>query len=128
MLPQSLKEPLQLQLQRTKFTHERDLSLALGAAYLLYALSRKDPNANRHWIWQYVFPADKLCRDPRDGMIRRHRVHEATLQRVMQEAAPVIVIPRRVCLHSLNLCRQHSEVLGITAECLRLEIRRSLDF
>jgi integrase len=102
MLPQSLKEPLQHQLQRAKFFHDRDLALNLGAVYLPYALSRKYPNANRQWIWQYVFPADKLCRDPRDGIIRRHYVHEATLQRVMQDAVRVAAIPKRISCHTLR--------------------------
>lgn len=102
MLPQSLKEPLQRQLQRTKLIHDGDLKLGLGAVYLPYALSRKYPNANRHWVWQYVFPSDKLCRDPRDGTVRRHHVNEATLQRVMQEAVRVAAIPKRVGCHTLR--------------------------
>jgi integron integrase len=102
MLPLSLKEPLQRQLQRTKLTHDRDLSLDLGAVYLPFALARKYPNASRNWIWQYVFPSDKLCIDPRDGITRRHHVHENTLQRVMQDAVRVAAIPKRVSSHTLR--------------------------
>jgi integron integrase len=102
MLPLSLKEPLQRQLQRTKVIHDLDLRMGHGAVYLPYALSRKYPNANRQWIWQYVFPSQNLCIDPRDGVTRRHHVHENTLQRVMQEAVRVSAIPKRISCHTLR--------------------------
>jgi integron integrase len=103
LLPQSLKEPLQSQLQRTKLIHEGDLSKGYGAVYLPFALARKYPNASRHWAWQYVFPSGNLCRDPRDGTIRRHHVNETTLQRVMQVAVRVAAIPKqRISSHTLR--------------------------
>jgi len=102
MMPLSLKDPLQRQLQRAKVIHDFDLRMGHGVVYLPYALSRKYPNANRQWIWQYVFPSQNLCIDPRDGVTRRHHVHENTLQRVMQEAVRVSAIPKRISCHTLR--------------------------
>ncbi len=65
MLPDSLIAPLQEHLLRVKRLHEEDLARGHGAVYLPYALERKYPNANREWIWQYVFPANRLSVDPR---------------------------------------------------------------
>src|SRR6266446_6689803 len=42
------------------------------------------------------------------------------------QTAGAIVVPRSVGFYSLNLGSQHSEVLRVTSECLRLEIRCSL--
>jgi hypothetical protein len=38
--------------------HQEDLAIGCGAVYLPDALARQRPNANREWIWQYVFPGE----------------------------------------------------------------------
>jgi integron integrase len=62
MLPDRLKPDLQRHLERVKLLHAEDLRRGLGAVYLPLALSRKYPNAEREWCWQYVFPAAGLAR------------------------------------------------------------------
>jgi site-specific recombinase XerD len=42
---------------------------------------------NKEWIWQYVFPADRLSVDPRSHQVRRHHADESTLQRAVRQAA-----------------------------------------
>jgi integrase len=59
-LAESLVQPLSLHLERVKALHEADLSRGGGSVFLPHALARKYPNAPREWIWQYVFPAEKL--------------------------------------------------------------------
>jgi integron integrase len=71
MLPVSLVTPLKEHLQRVKRLHERDLASGYGSVYLPFALERKYPNANREWIWQYVFPSARLAKDARTGIARR---------------------------------------------------------
>ncbi|MDR4509392.1 MAG: tyrosine-type recombinase/integrase, partial [Candidatus Brocadiaceae bacterium] len=66
--------------------HEQDVKKGLGEVYLPYALSRKYPNAAREWGWQYVFPSQKLSKDPRSDTIRRHHINESSLQRAVQKA------------------------------------------
>ena len=36
-----------------------DLAGGYGTVELPYALARKYPNAEREWMWQYVFPSEK---------------------------------------------------------------------
>jgi hypothetical protein len=55
MLPNQLVEPLTAHLQNINQLYERDLSLGHGAVHLPFALARKYPNAERQWVWQYVF-------------------------------------------------------------------------
>jgi hypothetical protein len=33
--------------------------------YLPFALERKYKNADREWIWQFVFPSNRISQDPR---------------------------------------------------------------
>ena len=73
-----------------------------GSVYLPYALERKYPNASREWVWQYVFPASKLSKDPRSGIIRRHHINESSLQKAIKRAAQRAGINKRVTCHTLR--------------------------
>jgi integron integrase len=86
ILPESLRRPLQLHLEQVKHVHERDIAAGRGCVHLPFALERKYRNANRSWVWQYVFPADKLSVDPRSGETRRHHVLEKNLQNAVKHA------------------------------------------
>ncbi|MFQ5594449.1 MAG: tyrosine-type recombinase/integrase, partial [Anaerolineae bacterium] len=69
---------------------------------LPFALERKYPNANREWIWQYVFPATKRSKDPRTGAVRRHHLHESTLQKAVRKAAKLAGLSKRVTCHTFR--------------------------
>src|SRR6266498_1470472 len=60
VLPESLTEELQMQLQGVRLLHEKDLKAGYGEVYLPYAIGRKYPKAAKEWIWQYLFPALSL--------------------------------------------------------------------
>ena len=102
MLPESVVVPLQDHLRIVKRTHEEDLAKGYGAVYLPYALERKYPNAEREWIWQYVFPANRLSVDPRSGIVRRHHIHESSLQKAVRAAAQATGIPKRISPHTFR--------------------------
>src|SRR5438876_313943 len=76
MLPHSLAPALQVQLETVRQLHDHDLKAGFGDVYLPYALERKYRNAAKDFIWQYLFPADKLSVDPRSDKTRRHHVNE----------------------------------------------------
>jgi len=69
---------------------------------LPYALAVKYPNANREWCWQFVFPAPGLSKDPRSGAIRRHHMHETTMQRAMNEAVRRSGVMKPASSHTLR--------------------------
>jgi len=102
MLPQQVKTSLQQHLQDVKHLHTQDLAAGGGAVYLPYALERKYPNANHEWIWQYVFPAARVSRDPRTGLRRRHHIHKLVLQRAVHAAVRKSGIPKPASCHSLR--------------------------
>jgi integron integrase len=101
-LPVSLVEKLQAHLAEVRKVHERDLSNGVGATYLPEALARKWPNASKEWKWQYVFPATKFSADPETGAVRRHHVHENSLQKAVMKASQDSGIHKRVSCHTLR--------------------------
>jgi integron integrase len=102
MLPDAIIPSLQEHMEHVKRIHDDDLAKGYGSVYLPFALERKYPNANREWIWQYVFPASKLSKDPRSGSMRRHHVHESSLQRAVRSAAKRAGLNKRVTCHTFR--------------------------
>jgi integron integrase len=102
MLPRSLAEPLQREIERARLLHEADLREGFGAAWLPHALGRKYPEAPREIGWQYVFPSARRSRDPRDGMERRHHFDDAVLARALKGACRLAGIVKPVSAHTLR--------------------------
>ena len=114
MLPTSLTEPLRNHLLQVQQLHARDLERGYGCVYLPDALERKYPNACREWAWQYVFPAARISRDPRtppsptgrgaggEGLLRRHHLHESSIQKAVRAAAQAAGIPKPVSPHTFR--------------------------
>jgi len=102
MLPEALLEPLRDQLLRVQAAHQVDLSRGRGAVMLPGALDRKYTAASREWIWQFVFPSDRLSADPRSGAIRRHHLDPGGLQRSVARAARQARIAKHVSCHTLR--------------------------
>jgi hypothetical protein len=114
-LPASLIPPLEDQLRRVKEFHEQDLAAGHGVVYLPYALERKYPGAARDWGWQYLFPARDVSTDPRSGVVRRHHVDPAVVNKAIKVATRRVALTKVISAHSF---RQNAE-LGITGTALR---------
>lgn len=102
VLPESLVNPLQLQLDHVKALHQKDLADGFGSVYLPPSLDRKYQNAHKEWIWQYLFPASDLSKDKRTSITRRHHLHETLIQRAIKEAARRAKIDKHVTPHTLR--------------------------
>ena len=102
ILPEAVKEPLREHLQKVKAAlHERDLSQAAGRVALPDAIAHKYPNANREWVWQWVFPATSRYFDKDAGFQRRHHLHESVVQRA-NEACQDSHITKKASCHTLR--------------------------
>lgn len=102
VLPDSLVAPLKRQIDRARVIHERDLAEGYGSVYLPFALARKYPNADREFIWQYVFPSQKRSVEPGTRTIRRHHLHEGNLQRAVKQASRQAGFAKRIGSHTLR--------------------------
>jgi integron integrase len=102
LLPQQLRRPLRAHFERVKELHRQDLARGGGKVYLPFALKRKYPNAERAWIWQYVFPAAKPSLDPHSGEMRRHHVAEKNLQNAVKLAIRAAGIKKAASCHTFR--------------------------
>jgi integron integrase len=102
MLPARLIEPLQTHLTLVRRTHQQDLDQGYGAVYLPYALARKYPNADREWIWQFVFPSSTRSRDPHSAIVRRHHLHPSSIQKALKAAVRRAKIDKRIGCHTFR--------------------------
>jgi len=102
ILPDTVIQPLQLHLKLVKIIHEKDLADGFGAVYLPFALERKYPNANKEWIWQYVFPAASRSMDKEAGPMQRHHLHETAVQKAVKDAARLAKINKKVSPHTFR--------------------------
>lgn len=121
MLPQAIIPALQEHLVHVRALHQQDLQNGYGCVYLPDALARKYPNACTEWGWQYVFPSDRISKDPRalpspsgkpalsaekggaggEGL-RRHHVHESSLQKAIRAAAQAAGMVKPVSPHTFR--------------------------
>ena len=127
MLPTGIEERLLAHLGEVQRQHERDLANGFGRVVLPFALDRKYPNAATAWGWQFVFPAARLCRDPRWGPPSRFHVHESVVQRAVAVASRQAGLTKQVGCHTFRhsfatelLCYGHDirtvqELLGHAA-------------
>ncbi|MCJ0826369.1 integron integrase [Luteimonas sp. 50] len=102
VLPRTLIEPLQREVERARTVHREDLAAGFGEVWLPHALGRKYPNAGREFGWQYVFAARSRSRDPRDGSERRHHFDDGVLSRALKRACVRAGIAKPVSAHTLR--------------------------
>ena len=112
-LPDKLAPRLLAQIDSVRKQHQKDLEAGAGWVWLPYAMQRKDASAGRSLPWQYLFPASKLSHEPRpreadggDGVpqtqLRRHHIHESTVQRAITRAVRNAGVQKRASCHSLR--------------------------
>jgi site-specific recombinase XerD len=104
MLSAAVAPKLQAHLQGVRELHDADLAAGFGRVVLPDALARKYPNADREFGWQWVFPASRICTDPRFGPPQRYHLHESVPQRAIHEAARKAGILKPVSPHTLRHC------------------------
>jgi len=101
-LPKRYRDALHSQIATVVEMHRKDLEQGYGEVFLPDALERKYPHAPREPGWQYVFPSGKLSVDPRSKKVRRHHIHESSLQKSIRRAAISSGIHKRISSHTLR--------------------------
>ena len=102
MLPMGMEERLRGHLREVRRQHERDVAGGVGRVVMPGALDRKYPNAATDWAWQFVFPAARICRDPRFGPPSRFHLHESVVQKEIAAAVGRAGLTKRVSPHAFR--------------------------
>lgn len=102
VLPNSLIAELREQITKRKVVHEKDLAQGFGNVYLPNALSAKFPNANKEFLWQFIFSASRLVKFDYDGPTFRHHLHESVPQKAMHLAIRKAGIYKHAGTHTLR--------------------------
>ena len=104
VLPATLFAPIREHLGKLFARFERQGKLHEPGVSLPTALARKYPNAATQWAWQWVFPANSLCRDVYTGRPARHHQHEKIVQRAVQIAVRRAGILQPASCHTFRHC------------------------
>lgn len=102
VLPETLMQDISSRIAQSRQLHLRDLARGGAGVTLPHALHLKLPNAARDWRWTWVFPASRQYRERRTGRIRRHHLHDTTVQRAITAGALASGISKRVSAHTFR--------------------------
>ena len=102
ILPDRLKSLLQDQIKNVKQLHDQDIEAGYGSVYMPDALNRKYPTAARELTWQYLFPSQKISKDPRSDVYRRHHAHPSSLNKSIRRAVRESGINKPARAHSFR--------------------------
>jgi integron integrase len=102
LLPRAAEEGLMSQLALSRQLYDQDRAAQRPGVQLPDALHRKYPGAPYQWGWHWVFPAARVSKDPKTGIVRRHHQHESGPQRAIRAAALRAGIEKRVSPHTLR--------------------------
>ena len=98
-LPISIKNELKLQVKKVEEIHIQDIKDSFGTVELPYQLDKKYPKAKFETKWQYIFPMNKVSKDPRSEVIRRHHILDKTFSRNIRNAVKNCNIYKKVSAH-----------------------------
>ena len=104
MLPAAVTARLGVHLEQVRQLHAADLKKGFGRAALPDALEKTYPHAATEWGWQFVFPASRVCRDPRWGPPSRFHLHESVAQKAVAAAVRQSGIAKRAGPHTFRHC------------------------
>ena len=102
MLPEIVVARLKQHLATVEDLHQDDLRNGYGRVFLPNALARKYPDAEREWIWQYVFPSKRISASWDDGIMRRHHISPSTVQKAVRRASSTAKINKHVTPHTFR--------------------------
>jgi integron integrase len=102
MLPRSLEERLEAQVEFVRLRHERDVEKGAGYAPVPTSLEHKRQGAAREFRWQFVFGSTVARPDRETGRVIRWYAHPGAVDRSVKQAADIARIGKRVTCHTLR--------------------------
>lgn len=102
VLPEAVKDGLIARMDESRNLYDHDRKAGIAGVALPGALDRKYPNAGTEWAWFWLFPSQSLSVDPKDHSVRRHHIHQASLQRAFKCAVTAAGIVKPASVHTLR--------------------------
>ena len=102
VMPVSLRESLEVQIERARVRFEKDVAAGAGSVRLPEALARKLPAAHRELRWQFLFPASRLTLNEGTGIEGRWHAHRSPVQKAVRNATERAGINKRVTCHTFR--------------------------
>lgn len=103
-MTEMLVDVLRRQLTLRRARYNQDVADGIASAWLPYAISRKHPNANREFRWQYLFASDRISRDLRTGRRHRRHIHHDTFSVHLRRAVESSEITKVVTSYTFRHC------------------------
>ncbi len=101
-LPKKMRPVYKNLIIANKIQHNNDLVDGYGTVAMPNALARKFPNAHKEFKWQFLFPMNKVSKDPKSGVMRRHHVLDSTFSRNLKQATNKSQINKKVTSHTFR--------------------------
>jgi integron integrase len=101
ILPEQTRLELELQFQHVLRIFNDDLKNNKNIVYVPKSVSNKFKHACREYKWYYLFPSRSFSRDT-DAVLKRHHLHEKTLQRSIREALNKTEITKKATAHTFR--------------------------
>jgi hypothetical protein len=101
-LPLKTAEALRTQMAIATTIQRHDLNNGLASVPLPRVVKHERPSMNKALRWQFLFPAQSLCIDPRTGLEQRYHMSQGVLQTAFRRAASQAGIAKGVGPDSLR--------------------------
>jgi site-specific recombinase XerD len=101
-MPKCLVSQLQEQIEKAEHFWKVDRKTSNPAPYLPESLEKKLGKQTTEFPWFWLFPASKLSKDPRSGIIRRHHLTDRGVAKAIKIAAAKAGIQKRVTPHVMR--------------------------
>ncbi|MCK5445773.1 MAG: integron integrase, partial [Rhodospirillaceae bacterium] len=102
MLPESLVEELQEQVEKADAIHKKDICNGYGSVEMPHSLAKKYPSDAYSMAWQFVFQGANISTCPRTGEMRRHHVFPTSIQRAVRNAVHRSGIKKKASCHTFR--------------------------
>ena len=102
MLPGSLVEELQEQVEKAAAIHKKDLCDGYGSVEMPHSLAKKYPGDAYSVAWQFVFKGANISTCPRTNEKRRHHVFPTSIQRAVRNAVRQSGIKKKASCHTFR--------------------------
>ena len=100
--PRSIHDSVKRQIELAETFHQQDMNGTRCGVPVPRAFARKCPSAPHDIRWMWLFPSDKLSRDPADGRLKRFHRDDDHLRRIFRDAVRRSGVRRRITPHDIR--------------------------